>query len=86
MCNKGVEETLDQLIVECSVYDPARDITISKYKGILGGIKCREVINLDDNVIGFLLGIGKETPNLVVEISKSFLCQIWAIRLLTDIY
>ena len=80
MCNRGVEETLDHVIVECSAYDTARDIAISKYKGILGDNKFREIINLDDNGIGFLLGIGKETPDLVVEISKSFLSQIWAKR------
>ena len=80
MCNRGVEETLDHVIVECSAYDTARDIAISKYKGILGDNKFREIINLDDNGIGFLLGIGKEIPDLVVEISKSFLSQIWAIR------
>ena len=29
-----IDETLDHLIVECSAYDLARDIAISKYKGI----------------------------------------------------
>ena len=75
MCNKEVNETLDHL-----TYDPTREIAISKYKGILGEIKFRVVINLDENGLGFLPGIGNETPDLVAEISKSFLCQIRAIR------
>ena len=76
MCNRVVEETPDHVIVECSAYDPVRDIAISKYKGILGESKFREVINLDDNGLGFLLEIGNKTPDWVVEISKYFLCQI----------
>merc|ERR1719154_70437 len=35
MCNMGVEETLDHLIVECPVYDIARVKTMGEYKGIL---------------------------------------------------
>ena len=75
-----VDETLDHLIVECSAYDPARDIAISKYNGILGESKFIDIINLDDNGSGFSLGIGNEIPDFVVEISKSFLCQIWEMR------
>ena len=59
--------------VECFAYDRARDMAISKYKGILEENKFREVVNLNDNGLGFLLGIGNETPDLVVKISKSFL-------------
>ena len=44
---------VDHLIVGCSAYDPARDIAISNYKGILGESKFREVINSDDNGSGF---------------------------------
>ena len=79
MCNREVDETHDHLTVECSAHDTTREVAISKYKGILGESKFREVINLDDNGLGFLPGIGNETPDLVAEISKSFLCQIRAI-------
>ena len=80
MCNMGVEETLDHLIVECPVYDIARVKTMGEYKGILGESKFREIINVEDNGLGFLLGIGNQTPISVVEISKAFLCEIWRIR------
>ena len=82
MCNRRAEETLDHLITDCSAYDSARDIAISKYKGILGESRFREIIDseVDENGLGFLLGIGNETPNSVVDVSKKLLCQIWTIR------
>ena len=76
----GVEETLDHLIVECPVYVIARVKTMGEYKGILGESKFREIINVEDNGLGFLLGIGNQTPISVVEISKAFLCEIWRKR------
>ena len=53
---------------------------MGEYKGILGESKFREIINVEDNGLGFLLGIGNQTPISVVEISKAFLCEIWRIR------
>ena len=66
--NREVEEMLYHLIVECLACDPARDMAIIKYKGILGEGKFTEVINLDDNGLGFLLGIGNKTSDWVVKI------------------
>ena len=54
--------------------------TIGGYKGILGESKFREIIISDDNELGFLLGIGSQTTNSVVELRKGFLCEISRIR------
>ena len=44
-------------------------------KDIFGESKFRGIISSDDNGLGFLLGIGSQTPNSVVEASKGF--SLW---------
>ena len=55
---------------------------MGEYKGILGESKFREIINFEDNGLGFLVGIGSQIPNSVVEVSKTFLCETLRIRVL----
>ena len=86
MCNMEVEETFDHLIVECPAYDIARVKTMGEYKGILRESKFREIINSEDNELGFVLGIGSQTPNSVLEVSKAFLCEICRIWVLSIQY
>ena len=77
-----VVETLNHLIVECSAYDTARVETIGEYKGILIESKPREIINSENNGLGFLLRLGSQNQNLVVDVSKPFLYEIWKIRVI----
>ena len=69
--------------MECPAYDIARVKTMGKYKGILGESYFREIINMEDNGLGFMLGIGSQTLKSVVEVSKAFLCKICRIRVLS---
>ena len=80
----GFSSVADHMIVECPAYDIARVKTMGGCMGILGESKFREIINSEDNGLGFFLGIGSQTPNSVVEVSKAFLCKIRSIRVLQN--
>ena len=51
-----------------------------EYKGFLGGNKFRDLVELEDKGLSYLLGITEDVPLQVVEITKTFLCQVWGKR------
>ena len=77
-CNMGVDETVEHIMAECPAYDG--DKVIREYKGILGEDKFRELVELEDKGLSFLLGIAENVPVQVVEITKTYLCQVWGKR------
>ena len=80
ICNMAVNETLDHLMTECPTYDQDRVGIMREYKEFLGEVKFREVISEDDNGLGFLLGLVEGAPPQVIELTKTFLCNIWRTR------
>ena len=48
-----------------------------EYKGFLGENKFRDLVELEDKGLSYLLGITKDVPLQVVEITKTFSCQVW---------
>ena len=79
-CNMGVDETVEHIMAECPAYDGDRDKVIREYKEILGEVKFRELVELEDKGLSFLLGIAENVPVQVVEITKTYLCQVWGKR------
>ena len=53
-----------------------------EYKGFLGENKFRDLVELEDKGLGYLLGINEDVPLQVVEITKGFLFQVWGKRAL----
>ena len=47
-----------------------------EYKGFLGENKFRDLVELEDKGLSYLLGIREDVPLQVVEITKTFLCQV----------
>ena len=76
----GVDESVEHILAECPAYDVDRDTVIREYKGILGEDKFRELVELEDKGLSFLLGIAENVPVQVVEITKTYLCQVWGKR------
>ena len=76
----GVDETVEHIMAECPAYDGDRDKVIREYKGILGEDKFRELVELEDKGLSYLLGIAENVPVQVVEITKTYLCQVWGKR------
>ena len=66
-----VDKTVEHILAECPAYEVDRDKVIREYKGIMGEDKFREVGWLED------MGIAEDVPMQVIEITKTFLCQVW---------
>ena len=79
-CNMGVDESGKHIIAECPAYDVDRYKVIREYKGMLGEEKFRELVELEDKGLSFLLGIAEDVLLQVNEITKTFLCQVWGKR------
>ena len=57
VCNMRVREALDHLSVGCPAYEQTRDGIIKDFKDLFWQNEFREIISLDDNRLGFFLGL-----------------------------
>ena len=70
-----VDETVEYIMAECPAYEVDRERVIMEYKGFLGEHYFRDLVELEEKGLSYLLGITEDVPLQVVEITKTFLCQ-----------
>ncbi|KAF2345624.1 hypothetical protein FHG87_023619 [Trinorchestia longiramus] len=76
-CNRGVEETVEYLVLECSKYEHEReslmDVVHEQYGENKRNARCVE----EDSGMRYLVGLDEECNMIVVDAMEDFLVHAW---------
>ncbi|KAF2363434.1 hypothetical protein FHG87_005812 [Trinorchestia longiramus] len=79
-CNRGVEETVEHLVLDCSKYEQEREILMDVVHEQWGENKWNARCVGEDFGMRYLVGLDEECNMTVVDAMKDFLVHAWNMR------
>ncbi|KAF2347392.1 hypothetical protein FHG87_021854 [Trinorchestia longiramus] len=76
-CNRGVEETVEHLVLECSKYEQERECLMDVVHEQCGENKWNARCVEEDSGMRYLVGLDEECNMTVVDAMKDFLVYAW---------
>ena len=67
-------------MVECKAYDDESDDYMQKVILLIGWGKQREITGQEEQVMGYIPGLGNDVPLNIVEEAKIYLEKLWTKR------